>query len=67
MRFFATFYIGPFQHCIFTDDYSKKEIARGLHIDHFKRDIKAWNIRGPLKIFDENNKFITELNRKRAA
>lgn len=52
---------------IMTDDYSLQEIHEGLHIKHLKADIRCWNLRGPVTVYDERMKFICKLNKKKSA
>lgn len=63
MRFLALFNRGA----IMTDDYTQREILRGDHIKHIQADIEYGRIKGRVKVFDENNRYICSLNEKRAA
>ena len=63
MRFIAICSKGA----IMTDDYTKSEIKQKLHIKHLLRDIKEWNIKGTVTVFDQNDKFVCKLNYKMAA
>ena len=52
---------------IMTDDYTVDEILKGTHIEHIKRDIREWNIKGPVTVIDQNDKFVCKLNKKHTA
>lgn len=62
MRYFATWRHGA----IMTDDYSKNEIAKGLHIKHIKKDIEECQIKGIVKVYDEHMRFVCLLNNKKS-
>lgn len=62
MRYMATHRRGV----IMTDDYSKDEIFRGLHIQHIKRDLRVWGIKGVVNVYDENMRFICRLNNNKS-
>lgn len=63
MRFIATFSKGA----ILTDDYDVDEIMRKVYIKHLMRDIKEWNIKSTVTVYDEKNRFVCKLNYKMAA
>lgn len=63
MRFLAIHSRGA----IMTDDYDKQEIKNNIHIKHLLKDIRIWNIKGTVTVFDENNKFVCKLNQRKVA
>lgn len=63
MRFIALFSKGA----IMTDDYTQNEILRGDHIKHLQADIEFGRIKGRVKVFDENYRYICTLNEKKVA
>lgn len=63
MRFLAIHSRGA----IMTDDYDKQEIKNNIHIKHLLKDIRVWNIKGTVTVFDENNKFVCKLNQRKVA
>lgn len=54
MRYFAIWDNGIIQ----TDDYDKNEVEKQLHLKHLCRDLIISDIEDPVRVYDENNRFI---------
>lgn len=52
---------------IMTDDYTLSEILRGDNIENIKEDIKYLGIRGAVRVYDENDRLVCKLNKKKTA
>lgn len=54
MRYFAIWDDGIIQ----TDDYDKEEVSKQLHLKNICRDLVMCNVEDPVRVYDENNRFI---------
>lgn len=63
MKFVAEFVRGNYYANIVTDDYDEEEIKQRKHIKDLVRDLYTFDIKDPVRLFDENGLFIRYVTR----